>query len=140
MNQNHNKVNDKFWVVFKPTAFSVYADVINSYSIKELVEYGTAAKDIVGVFEEEYEEDAKALAISLLLLLKEFKESNLKYFYIASLARYVIVQAKDAVEAINNNFNHPQLEGTNIVTVRLATKEEINEEIVTARLLMLNKS
>ncbi|WP_145085401.1 hypothetical protein [Anatilimnocola aggregata] len=56
---------------------------------------------------------------------REQAEVSPRNFYVATLSRYVLVQAFNALGALKAGEVHPVLEGSEVLTVRIATPEEI---------------
>jgi hypothetical protein len=46
-------------------------------------------------------------------------------YYVATLSRYVLIPADNAREALEAGERHPDLDGRTVLTVRVATKSEI---------------
>jgi hypothetical protein len=61
-----------------------------------------------------------------LLLVKTVNQPNKTYsYYVGTLSRYVLLPADNAAEALEAGATHPDLGGSTILTVRVASKQEI---------------
>lgn len=117
----------KFWVVTQPSANSPLGDFCFECDFRRFalqVRGGLDEASIKGIFAEQ--KDAEAFAGSLIGGVEvEQVEVNSRIFYVGTLSRYVLVKAFNAASALKAGELHPVLNGSDVLTVRIATPDEI---------------
>ena len=118
----------KFWVVTQPSPNSMLGDFcfecdFRRYALQ--VRGGLDVGSIKGIFAEQ--KDAEAFAGSLVddNGAREESEMIARIFYVGTLSRYVLVRAFNAASALKAGELHPVLDGSAVLTVRIATQDEI---------------